>query len=61
MTLAQLIIRNLICLSIHTYHLLQYLSGNLNGHINLFLVLCDTYVHAVALSVRTIYSSKIIV
>ena len=42
------------------YYLLQYFSGHLNGYNNFFLVLCDTYVHAVPLLVRTINSSKII-
>ena len=36
------------------YYLLQYFSVHLNGHNNLYLVICDAYVYAVPLLVRTI-------
>ena len=36
-------------------------SGHLNGHNNDFLVLCDAYVYAVPLLVRTINFMNIIV
>ena len=42
------------------YYLLQYFSGHLNSHNNYFLVLSDTYVHAVPLGVGTINRSEII-
>ena len=43
------------------YYSLQCLSGDLNGHNNDFLDLCDAYVYAVPLLVRTINLLKIIV
>ena len=43
------------------YFLLQYFSGHLNGNNNDFLVLCDAYVYAVSLLVRTINLLKSIV
>ena len=36
------------------YHWFQRFSGNLNGHNNEFLVLCNAYVYAVPLLVCTI-------
>ena len=43
------------------YYCFQCFSVNLNGHNNDFLVLCDPYVYAVSLLVRTIHLLKIIV
>ena len=36
------------------YYCFKRFSGHLNGHNNNFLVLCDKYVYAVPLLVRTI-------
>ena len=45
----------------HIYYWFQRFSGHLNVHNDEFLVLCDTYVYAVLLLVRTINSFKSIV